>query len=534
MHAIASREKGRAHNPGLAIESTRWSNVIAEQARSNALFSTPPDRATRKSDNSGVARPAPETPQNRCGFDSPRSPLVSASPEQSPVPRKSADELWENDSRPAARGRQVLCRLTWLDRMRALEVKERRRSVLGVPDRFFRDWVDDHYRAAARGGAGPGRRRARSGRLRGGGHGASAGARQLRSARTVKSAAPRPPRLNDALHLRDLRRGRLEPAARRGGRTPSPRAPAAPTTRSSSTAAPAWARRTCSTRWATGSWRTNPAARIVYLSSEEFTNEFVESVRDHRMTEFRRKFRDECDVLLIDDIQFLGKQARRRRRSSSTRSTRSTRCRRPSSSPRDTVPAEIPGLEDRLRSRFTMGLITDIQEPNFETRVAILKKKAEAERLRPAGRRGHFIARHVQKNVRELEGALIKISRGAQPHRPADHRGVRRAGAARTSCPRSGRSTSTHIQREVARYYKVAVEELRAGPAAPSSSPTPGRWRCTCAASSPRARSRRSPRGSTRTTRRSSPRCGRWRSCARWTPASARELDELESKLGPG
>src|SRR5260370_16166809 len=74
------------------------------------------------------------------------------------------------------------------------------------------------------------------------------------------------------------------------------------------------------------------------------------------------------------------------------------------------VPGEIPGLEERLRSRFTMGLLTDIQEPNFETRVAILKKKAEAEGLSLPDRVCVFIARHIQKNVRELEGALIKIS----------------------------------------------------------------------------------------------------------------------------
>ena len=200
--------------------------------------------------------------------------------------------------------------------------------MLGVPDRFFRDWVDDHYRALLE--ATLGRR----------GRGARTVAYEVVEA-PPPHAAPRHPHRRElrtaaapapaqrALHLRDLRGGGLATSCRRRRRRRSPTARGAATTRSSSTAAPGWARRTCCTRWATRSGRRTPPQRVVYLSSEQFTNEYVESVREHRMTDFRRKFREECDVLLIDDIQFLG-SARRRRRSSSTPSTRSTRWARPS------------------------------------------------------------------------------------------------------------------------------------------------------------------------------------------------------------
>ena len=144
----------------------------------------------------------------------------------------------------------------------------------------------------------------------------------------------------------------------------------------------------------------------------------------------------------------------------------------------DTVPAEIPGLEERLRSRFAMGLITDIQEPNYETRVAILQKKAEAEGLRAAGPGGHFIARHVQKNVRELEGALVKMSAVHSLTGQAGDGGVRRPGAEGHPARAAARWTSTQIQREVARYFKVAVEALRRGPRT-RRWPTRARWPCT-------------------------------------------------------
>lgn len=205
--------------------------------------------------------------------------------------------------------------------------------------------------------------------------------------------------------------------------------------------------------------QNHPSARIHYLSAEEFTNQFVESVRDHRMSEFRRKFREECDVLLIDDVQTLGKKEETQKEFFYTFNALHEMSRAIVLTS-DTVPAEIPGLEERLRSRFNMGLLTDIQEPNFETRIAILKKKAEREGFDLPDRVCYFIARHVQRNVRELEGALIKVS---AVHSLTGQAITEEFAALvlKDLLPTNRPLDVEQIQREVARYYKLAVEELR-------------------------------------------------------------------------
>jgi chromosomal replication initiator protein len=202
-----------------------------------------------------------------------------------------------------------------------------------------------------------------------------------------------------------------------------------------------------------------PDARVTYLSSEEFTNQFIESVRDHRMTEFRRRFREECDVLLIDDIQFLGKKQETQNEFFYTFNALHQMSKAVVMTS-DTVPSEIPGLEDRLRSRFAMGLITDVHEPNFEARIAILKKKAESEGVQLTDKVANFIARHVARNVRELEGALIKVT--------AVH-GLTGQPLTEELCaqvlhdliPAAKAVDAEQIQREVARYYKIPVDDLR-------------------------------------------------------------------------
>lgn len=200
-------------------------------------------------------------------------------------------------------------------------------------------------------------------------------------------------------------------------------------------------------------------ARVLYLSSEEFTNQFIESVRDHRMTEFRRRFREECDVLLIDDIQFLGKKQETQNEFFYTFNALHQMSKAVVMTS-DTVPSDIPGLEERLRSRFAMGLITDVHEPNFEARVAILKKKAERDGVALTDRVAHLIARHVAKNVRELEGALIKVTAvHALTGQPLTEELC--AQVLRDVFPSQKALDAEHIQREVARYYKLGVEELR-------------------------------------------------------------------------
>lgn len=203
----------------------------------------------------------------------------------------------------------------------------------------------------------------------------------------------------------------------------------------------------------------NSAARVVYLSSEEFTNRFIESVRDHRMTEFRRKFREECDLLLIDDIQFLGKKQETQNEFFYTFNALH-QVSKAIVLTSDTAPSEIPGLEERLRSRFTMGLITDVQEPNFEMRVAILKKKADADGFELPDKVAHFIARHVLRNVRELEGALIKLCAvHSLTRQPMTEEFA--AQVLKDILPAKEQLDVEGILREVARFFKLGIEELR-------------------------------------------------------------------------
>ncbi|CAM3806679.1 chromosomal replication initiator protein DnaA [Alkalicoccus chagannorensis] len=151
----------------------------------------------------------------------------------------------------------------------------------------------------------------------------------------------------------------------------------------------------------------NPQAKVVYLSSEKFTNEFINSIRDNKAVNFRNKYRS-VDVLLIDDIQFLaGKEQTQEEFFHTFNSLHEERKQIVISS--DRPPKEIPTLEDRLRSRFEWGLITDITPPDLETRIAILRKKANAENLDIPNEVMLYIANQIDTNIRELEGALIRV-----------------------------------------------------------------------------------------------------------------------------
>jgi chromosomal replication initiator protein len=151
----------------------------------------------------------------------------------------------------------------------------------------------------------------------------------------------------------------------------------------------------------------NPAAKVVYLSSEKFTNEFINSIRDNKTVDFRNKFRS-VDVLLIDDIQFLAGKEQTQEEFFHTFNTLHEESKQIVISS-DRPPKEIPTLEDRLRSRFEWGLITDITPPDLETRIAILRKKAKAEGLDIPNEVMLYIANQIDTNIRELEGALIRV-----------------------------------------------------------------------------------------------------------------------------
>ncbi len=148
-------------------------------------------------------------------------------------------------------------------------------------------------------------------------------------------------------------------------------------------------------------------SRVFYFSSEKFTNEFINAIRDNKTLEFRNKYRS-MDILLIDDVQFLAGKEQTQEEFFHTFNALHDNNRQIIISS-DRPPKEIPTLEDRLRSRFEWGLITDLQPPDFETRTAILKKKALSDDIMIPDAVIHYIADKISSNIRELEGALIRI-----------------------------------------------------------------------------------------------------------------------------
>src|SRR5690606_32790071 len=205
----------------------------------------------------------------------------------------------------------------------------------------------------------------------------------------------------------------------------------------------------------------NPGSRVVYISSEKFTNEFINSIRDNKTVDFRNKYRN-VDSLLIDDIQFLAGKEQTQEEFFHTFNTLHEASKQiVISSARP--PKEIPTLEDRLRSRLEWGLITDIQPPDLETRLAILRKKASADNLDIPGEVLAYIADRIDTNIRELEGALIRVvAYSALMNQPITLELAAEALKDIVPNHRERAVSIQDIQQEVCAFYRLSIEDLKA------------------------------------------------------------------------
>ncbi|EIE97001.1 chromosomal replication initiator protein DnaA [Saccharomonospora glauca] len=206
--------------------------------------------------------------------------------------------------------------------------------------------------------------------------------------------------------------------------------------------------------------RLFPGMRVRYVSTEEFTNDFINSLRDDRKVAFQRRYRD-IDILLVDDIQFLeGKEGTQEEFFHTFNTLHNANKQIVVSS--DRPPKRLETLEERLRTRFEWGLITDIQPPELETRIAILRKKAAQDRLAVPGEVLEFIAARIEANIRELEGALIRVTAFASLNQQPVDVGLaeivlRDLIPADSQAPEISAST---IMRVTAEFFDVTVEDL--------------------------------------------------------------------------
>ncbi|MGB4509544.1 MAG: chromosomal replication initiator protein DnaA [Syntrophomonadaceae bacterium] len=203
----------------------------------------------------------------------------------------------------------------------------------------------------------------------------------------------------------------------------------------------------------------NRNATVTYVSSEQFTNELIGSIRDDNTSGFRNKYRN-IDVLLIDDIQFLaGKERTQEEFFHTFNSLYEANKQLVISS--DRPPRNIPTLEDRLRSRFEWGLICDIQPPDLETRIAILRKKAQMENLNIPYDILDYIANSIESNIRELEGALIRlVAYATVTGKTLDMALATEALKDILPPPRPRKITIEMIQKEICNYYNIEMSEL--------------------------------------------------------------------------
>jgi chromosomal replication initiator protein len=206
--------------------------------------------------------------------------------------------------------------------------------------------------------------------------------------------------------------------------------------------------------------RLFPGMRVKYVSTEEFTNDFINSLRDDRKVAFKRSYRD-IDVLLVDDIQFIeGKEGIQEEFFHTFNTLHNANKQIVISS--DRPPKQLATLEDRLRTRFEWGLITDVQPPELETRIAILRKKAQMERLDVPPDVLELIASSIERNIRELEGALIRVTAFASLNKtPIDKALAEIVLRDLIADASTMQISSATIMAATAEYFDTTVEELR-------------------------------------------------------------------------
>ncbi len=204
----------------------------------------------------------------------------------------------------------------------------------------------------------------------------------------------------------------------------------------------------------------NPAARVLYLSAERFTNEFIWALQNHRINEFRERYRRNCDVLLMDDIQFLAGREQTQEEFFHTFNALYHQDKQIAVTS-DVYPQQIPEMQERLVSRFHSGMVADIQSPELDTRIAILKKKAEAEEIDLPSDVATFIAQTVKVNVRELEGTLLRIAVKAELlSRPIDLELAQSTLQPLNRTPERAMSVD-EVQQAVCGYFGLKVSDLR-------------------------------------------------------------------------
>ena len=202
-----------------------------------------------------------------------------------------------------------------------------------------------------------------------------------------------------------------------------------------------------------------PNLKVKYVSSEEFTNDFINSIRDDRAEQFQRRYR-EVDILLIDDIQFIHGKEQTVEEFFHTFNTLHNANKQVVITS-DVPPKKLEGLGDRMRSRFEMGLLTDIQPPDLETRIAILRKKAIAENLDVNDEVLEFIASRISSNIRELEGSLLRVTAYAQITNQEINRSLAEVVLKDVlSDPDDTEITIAMIMGQVSDYFQVSIEQM--------------------------------------------------------------------------